>query len=140
MNKPRKLRSRHSIRLAFFSAKPPPAFLERLGRMAFTLDDEDGVRLTDAIDRVRVALDTSAELNLFARKPKLAEKSDRLAVAMNAGDERARHEFISMHRGLARKFSKRLCRSFGLSPEEAEQIGMLGVIHAAKKFRPELGY
>ena len=133
----RKLRHREH---PFFSAKPPLAFLDRLSRMAFTLDEEQGVRLTDAIDRVRVALDTTAELNLFARRPSLAEKSDRLAVAMNAGDERARHEFILFHRPLARKFSKKLRRCFGLSPEDAEQIGMLGVIAAAKRFRPELGY
>ena len=133
----RKLRHREH---PFFSAKPPPAFLDRLGRMAFTLDEEQAVRLTDAVDRVRVALDTTAELNLFVRKPKYAEKSDRLAVAMKAGDERARHEFILFHRPLARKLSRKLRRWFNLPPEDAEQIGILGLLDAARKFEPARGF
>ena len=74
----------------FFSAMPPVPLIDRLERLAFTLDEEETVGLADAIDRVRLALDAPAELNLFVRKPKYAERSDRLAVAMRAGDENAR--------------------------------------------------
>jgi len=133
----RKLRHREH---PFFSAQPPLAFLDRLAKLGFTLEEEDAVGLTDAIDRVRCVLDTSAELNLFARKPKLAARSDRLAIAMGNGDAAARHEFILMHRGLARKLSKVLRKWFNMPPEGAEQIGILGLMEAAQRFRPELGY
>lgn len=133
----RKLRHREH---PFFSAQPPLTFLDRLAKLGFTLEEEETIGLTDAIDRVRCVLDTSAELNLFASKPKLAARSDRLAIAMGNGDVAARHEFILMHRGLARKLSKVLRRWFNMPPEDAEQIGILGLMEAAQRFRPELGY
>lgn len=133
----RKLRHREH---PFFSAQPPLAFLGRLAKLGFTLAEEESVGLTDAIDRVRCVLDTSAEFNLFARKPKFAARSDKLAVAMGNGDAAARHEFILMHRGLAKKLSKVLRRWFNMPPEDAEQIGILGLMDAAQRFRPELGY
>ena len=52
-------------------------------------------------------------MNLFARKPKSAERSDRLAVAVCGGDTKAFHELILFHRPLARKLSKQLCRRNG---------------------------
>src|SRR5262249_37540843 len=44
----------------FFSATPPAAFLHRLGQLRFTLEEEVGATLVDALDRVRRVLDTTA--------------------------------------------------------------------------------
>ena len=52
------------------------------------LDQEETTTLTDVLHRVRNALLPDSELNLFAKRPEYAEKSDRLAVAMRRGDAR----------------------------------------------------
>ena len=124
----------------FFSVDPPNALLNRLAGLRFDFADEADVNLVDAIDRVRFALDTTAELNLFANHPALAARSDVLALRMKDGDIVAYHAFIVFHWKLARKRSKCLRRWFGMLPEDAEQIAVLGLIRAAQKFDPERGY
>ena len=133
----RKLRHREH---PFFSNSPPAPFLHRLSGLGFTLDEEDNVTLIDALDRVRRTLDTCADLNLFVRRPWYAERSDALFKAVQSGSVSAIHEFLLFHLPLARKVSRRLCRWFGMLPEDAEQIAFLGLMKAARGFRPELGY
>jgi hypothetical protein len=65
----RKLRHREH---SFFSATPPSSFLDRLERLRFGLEEEESVSLVDASDRVRHALDTTPELDLFAKRPRYA--------------------------------------------------------------------
>ena len=102
----RKLHREHPC----FSANPPEQFLERLQRLRFTLEEECSITLVDALDRVRQALDTSAEKPLFARKPFYARRSDEMARAMRQGDPGAFHRFLLFHRPLARKGSMCLHR------------------------------
>jgi len=73
----------------FFSSSPSDGLVTRLRSLRFTLAEEERVTLVDALDRVRRALDTRADLDLFVNKPRYAEKSDRLAMAMRAGGEPA---------------------------------------------------
>ena len=124
----------------FFSDSPPEEFLERIKQLTFSLDEEDDVTIMDALNRVRMVLDEDAELNLFARKPYYARKSNELAVAMRAGDEDAFHEFVEFHLPLARNASKMLVRWFGMEANDAEQTAMIGLIEAAQRFKPELGF
>src|SRR5262249_54440191 len=115
----RKLRHREH---PFFSASPPAPFLNRLSGLRFTLDEEEGVTLVHALERVRRVLDATADLNLFVRRPKYAQRSDELARAMRGGDQDALNRFLLFHLPLARKVSQRLCRWFSVLPEDAEQI------------------
>ncbi|GIW83197.1 MAG: hypothetical protein KatS3mg105_5004 [Gemmatales bacterium] len=41
---------------------------------------------------------------------------------------------------LARKSSRMLIRWFGMEPEDAEQTAVIGLVQAARRFDPELGY
>jgi len=123
----------------FFSGSPPTSLLDRLRGLRFSLDEEDDVTFVDALDRVRAALDVPPELNLFARRPWYAERSDELAVAMVQGDRDAFNAFILLHRPLARHISKWLQRIFGMDEDDAEQIGIIGLIAAARRFDPERG-
>jgi hypothetical protein len=123
----------------FFSAKPPPLFLARLAKLHFSLEEEENVTILEAMDRVRAALDTSAELEFFVKRPRLARVSDQLARQMHAGDKAAFHRLILLHRPLARRISRRLERWFGMDPDDAEQTAMIGLLMAARKFKPELG-
>jgi hypothetical protein len=66
----------------FFSSSPPDSLQKRLTGLGFSLDEESDVTFVDALHRVRAALDVSPELNLFAKRPWYAERSDELAVAM----------------------------------------------------------
>lgn len=124
----------------FFSPIPPEGLVTRLKGLRFTLAEEEEVTLVDALDRVRGALDTEAELDLFVTRPGYAEQSDRLARAMKGGGKEAFHAFVLFHRRLARWGAKRMQRWFGMDEDEAEQIGMVAVLRAAKRYRPELGY
>lgn len=124
----------------FFSAEPPPALLSRLELLRFTLDEEESATIVDAISRVRTALDVDSEQELFARYPNFSRQSDSLAVRMRAGDKDALDEFILFHRKLAKRASRMLIRWVGLDADDAEQIAMLGVIEAAKRFDPAKGY
>lgn len=123
----------------FFSNSPPTPFLDRLQQLEFRLDEEDSVDLLDAVKRVRIALDTTPELNLFAKRPWYAKRSDELARAIQEGVSGAFEEFVEFHQPLARKSSKMLVRWVGMEPDDAEQIAMLGLVTAAKRFKPELG-
>ena len=96
----------------FFSESPPFALVNRIQSLGFSLEEEESVTLIGALDRVRQALDTTAELNLFVRRPKYAEKSDRFAEAMTKGGSEERHQFIVLHRHLAKWFAKRFHRQF----------------------------
>jgi RNA polymerase sigma factor (sigma-70 family) len=125
---------------SFFSEAPPGPFLQRLEQLRFSLEEEDGVSLIDALDRVRRVLDTTPDLNLFAKRPKCAGRSDELARAMQGGDVSAFHGFILLHLGLARKLSTCLQRWFAMPEEDAGQIAVIGLIAAARRFRPERGF
>ncbi len=124
----------------FFSADPPAAMLARLKLLQFTFEEEESATLVDAMTKVRSALDVSSEQELFARYPKYARQSDSLAVRMRAGDRAAFDVFVLFHQRLAKRASRMLVRWVGLEPEDAEQIAMLGVIEAAKRFDPARGY
>lgn len=119
----------------FFSDSPPAALLQRLAQLRFTLQEEERVTLVDALARVRAALDTEAELNLFVNKPWYAEQSDRLAIAMQGGDERAFREFVQFHLPMAAWGAKRWKRYMGgLDDEDAIQIAAIGLIEGARRF------
>jgi len=124
----------------FFSDAPPPPFLDRLAQLRFGLEEENSIGLVDALDRARRALDAAPELDLFAKWPRYAVRSDELARAMQQGDVGAFQRFIVFHLPLARKITKRLRRWFGMDEEDALQIGVLGLIEAARRFRPERGF
>ena len=124
----------------FCSAAPPPALLERLAQLRFTLKEKASMSPGDVRDRIRRALDTSAERNLFAGCPSYAARSKELTVAMRGGDVAAFQRFILLHLPLARKFSKWLQRRFGMADDEAEQISVHGLIEAARLFRSTHGY
>lgn len=124
----------------FFSASPPAPLVERLRNLRFTLAEEEQITLVDALQRVRAALDTTADQDLFVNRPWYAEQSDRLALAMQCGGTNEFHEFVLFHRPLAKWGAKRLRRWFGMDEEDAEQIGMIAVLRAAKRFKPELGF
>lgn len=124
----------------FFSANPPVKFLERLGRLRFSLEEESDVSIVDALQRVHGALDVAAEMELFAKKPKLAARSDELAVAMARGEPGAFQEFIVFHLRLAHHNSKWLQSAYSIDQDEAEQIAVIGLIEAARRFDPERGY
>lgn len=133
----RKLRHREH---PFFSDSAPDAFVERLQRLEFTFDEEEDATLTDAIARVRQALDNQSELELFAKYPRYAEESDRLATAMRNGVPGAFDEFVVFHQRLARRASRMIVRWVKIEPEDAEQIAMLGLMEAARRFDPQRGY
>jgi RNA polymerase sigma factor (sigma-70 family) len=124
----------------FFSAAPAPGLVLRLEKLRFSLEEEENATILDALDRVRLALDVDAEMSLFTRWPGYARRSDLLARRMQAGDPTAFHEFILLHRPLARSIARRLERWFGMDPDDAEQMAVIGLIMAARKFKPELGY
>lgn len=124
----------------FFSDAPPPRLLERLKDLAVSIDDEETTGLTDILCKVRTALLPDNEFDLFSKYPWYAEKSDRLAVAMRNGDADAFSEFVEFHIPLARKSSRMLVRWVQMDPDDAEQIAMIGLIEAARRFDPELGF
>lgn len=125
----------------FFSCAPPPPLLDRMAGLRFTLrDEDDGVTLVDALRRVRAALDAPPDRKLFVKRPGRAERGDALAVAMRNGDQEAFHQFVELHLPLARRLTKRLQHLHGADPDDAEQIAVLGLIQAARRFNPELGF
>ena len=124
----------------FFSNDPPIPFLERLAKLGFSLEDEETATLSDAIDRVRIALDTLAEKNLFSSRPSFARRSDELAVAVQQGVPGAFDEFVLFHQKLAHRSAEMLVRWVGMEKEDAEQTAMIGLIEAARRFDPARGY
>jgi len=124
----------------FFSNSPPAPFLARLEHLRFSLQEEESVTLLDALNRVRLALDVTAEQNLFSKRPSYAKRSDELACRVKQGAPGAFHEFVEFHLPLAKKSSRMLLRWFDMDPDDAEQIAIIGLIQAAQRFDPELGY
>ena len=124
----------------FFSNSPPPRLLQRLSELAVTFEEEEQTTLTDVLQRVRHALLPDSELNLFAKRPEYAAKSDRLAMAMKQGDADAFSEFVEFHMPLARQASRMLVRWFDMDADDAEQTAMIGLIEAARRFYPERGF
>lgn len=124
----------------FFSDNPPPRLLERLKRLAISWDEEEATTLTDVLSRVREVLLPGSELELFAKWPSYAAKSDALVMAVKRGEPGAFEQFVEFHMPLARKASRMLIRWFGMTPEDAEQTAMIGLLEAARRFNPELGF
>ncbi len=125
----------------FFSSSPPDALIKRLLGLQFSIEDEErGPSLIDALDRTRAALDAPAERNLFAKRPEYAAQSDALAVAMKNGEEGAFDKFVEFHLPLARHLAEWPRRSYHLDAEDGEQIAVLGLIRAARRFDPDRGY
>jgi RNA polymerase primary sigma factor len=119
----------------FFSSNPPEDLIARLGILRFTLAEEEKVTLLDALDRVRKALDLDATLDLFAKRPWYAERSDRLAIAMAGGGDAAFHRFVEFHLPLAQWGAKKWGRFFSYhEDEDAEQIAAIGLMQAARRF------
>jgi RNA polymerase sigma factor (sigma-70 family) len=124
----------------FFSDDPPPRLLERLNRLAISWDEEETTTLTDVLSRVREVLLPGSEFDLFAKWPSYAAKSDALAMAVKRGEPGAFEQFVEFHMPLARKASRMLIRWFGMTPEDAEQTAMIGLLEAARRFNPERGF
>lgn len=125
----------------FFSTSPPQPLIGRLHNLRFSLQEEERITLVDALDRVRAALDTEADLNLFVNKPWYAEQSDRLATAMRDGGTPAFHRFVEFHIPYARWGAKEWRRYFhGVDEEDREQIAAIGLLEAARRFEPAHGY
>jgi RNA polymerase primary sigma factor len=125
---------------SFVSNSPPATFLDRLSSLRLSFDEESDVLFGDALYRVRAALDAAPDLNSFAKGPWCAERSDELAVAMTEGEADAFSQFIRFHRPLARHIAKRLQRWYGMEADDADQIGVIGLIQAARRFNPDRGY
>jgi hypothetical protein len=73
-------------------------------------------------------------LNLFAKHPWYAEESDRLVQAMEEGGEVALHRFILFHRPLVNWVARRFTSLFNGDVEDAAQSGVLGLLHAARRY------
>jgi RNA polymerase sigma factor (sigma-70 family) len=119
---------------AFPSDHPPGPFLARLAHLRF---DPGGAPATSAEVRARLrrALDSTPE----APPAGHAERSAELFRALQQGEAGARERFVLMHLGLVWRFSRPVC-GLGLAPEEAAQIGTLGLLTAVEHHRPESGY
>lgn len=124
----------------FFSDSPPKRLLDHLVRLQFDLNEEEELTIVDAFRRVRAALDRDADLNLFVNKPWYAQRSNELAWAMEAGGDAELHEFMLFHRHLVTWAVKPLVHLFRGELEDAEQAGMLGLMHAARHYQPSRGY
>lgn len=61
------------------------------------IEEEERLVLGDVLERVRAALQPEAEFDLFAKWPKYAAASDRLAAAVKASEPGAMHRFIEHH-------------------------------------------
>jgi RNA polymerase sigma factor (sigma-70 family) len=120
----------------FFSNCPSKHFLRRLAGIRSILDGEHGVSLAHGLNCEPRARDPSAYTNRLVRRRWYARRSDNLVRALKNGDAGDLHRFVVFHLPLAHKFSQRLCRWFGMLPEDAEQIGALGLMEAARRFRP----
>lgn len=133
----RRLRHRE---LPFLSHNPPRQFVERVEKLKITPQEEEQTTLPDVLHRVRTALLPVSESNMFARYPTYAVESDRLAMAMKRGEPGAMQAFVQFHMKLAQQLSKRLLRWFTMTPEDAEQTAMIGLIQGAQRFDPDKGF
>lgn len=124
----------------FFSSDPPKRLIERIEGLAVSFQEEEQTTLPDVLHRVRAALLPDSELNLFAKYPSYAAESDRLAMAMKRGEPGALQAFVEFHMPLARHSSRMLIRWFEMDPDDAEQTAMIGLLEAARRFDPDLGF
>lgn len=132
-------RMRH-IEHPFFSSSPPPQFSARLRHFQFVLGDEDTVTLMDAVERVRMVLGEVPEFDLFAKRPRYAELSDALAIAMRLGGIEEYQQFVVYHHRLITWFADRWHRQFHIDADDAEQCCAIGVMRAAQRFDPTRGF
>ncbi|MCY2966354.1 MAG: hypothetical protein NT069_22440 [Planctomycetota bacterium] len=123
----------------FFSDDPPEQLLERLTQLAVPFDAEGQTTLLDIAAKGRHALFPADERNLFVRKPIYANESDRLALAVKNNEPGALPRFVKYHLGLAKYGVKRLTCWFEMEEDDARQIAVIGLIHAARRFDPGRG-
>ncbi len=124
----------------FFSSDPPKRLIERIEGLTISFQEEEQTTLPDVLHRVRTALLPDTELNLFARYPTYAARSDHLAMAMKREEPGAFQAFVEFHLPLARKSSRMLIRWFAMDQEDAEQTAIIGLLAAAQRFDPDRGY
>ena len=119
----------------FFSGSPPDGLLIRLEALRFSLDEEERVGLLDAVGKVKSALDTTPELDLFVRRPWYARKSYELARARADGGIDAFRRFVEFHLPLLPWAAKRWSIYMrGLDAEDRIQIVALGLLVASARF------
>jgi len=122
-----------------FSASPPDSLLNQPTGLRFSLEQQTDVTVVDGLDRVRPALGDRPERNRLTKRSRYSDRNDELAAAIAQGDHDAFNEFVLLHRPLARLLSKWLRRRFRLDADDAEQIGVIGLISAARRFDPGRG-
>jgi RNA polymerase sigma factor (sigma-70 family) len=120
----------------FFSNRPPNELLERLSRLRFSLEEEDTIELTEALERVTRALDDVPDVSVFFRNPRFIEESDRLAREMTKDGSSAFHRFVLLHLALAAWAAEPYKRT-EIDEDDLNQIACLGLLNAAKRFDPE---
>jgi DNA-directed RNA polymerase sigma subunit (sigma70/sigma32) len=124
---------RHTGR-PFVGGSPPGSLLKQLNALSFPAGEVADVASAGALRRVRAALEKSPETVPQTERTSLLHRSDKLALAVARGKKGAIHEFVLLHRGLARVMSKPYVRRYDVEPEDAEQIARLGLIMAAQRF------
>jgi RNA polymerase primary sigma factor len=129
---------RHTVR-PFSTGSPPDSFLKRLCGPRSSFDRRRDIDGTNGLERVPNALGESTKLDLLSQRSGLMSRSDELAIRMVHGDRDASREFVVLHRPLARQMSKWVKVAFGLTADDAEQIGAVGLIEAARRFDPARG-
>ena len=68
-----------------------------------------------------------------------AEQWDELPLPIATGESDAFGKFWLLHQPLADHLSKWLQTSYGVDADDAAQIGMIGLIEAARRFDPRRG-
>ncbi|HVC99448.1 MAG TPA: sigma-70 family RNA polymerase sigma factor [Pirellulales bacterium] len=119
----------------FLSCEPPATFVSLLGALRFSADERPAATIADVRRRVRAALNAAREEDMAANQ--LHERGG--GRAPTVFDVDAFRELVVQHLPLARQLSKWVQREFGVEPDEAEQIGVIGLLEAARRFRPERG-
>ena len=132
-------RRRHS-EPGFRSAEPPLTLMERLADLRFDSAEEASSSPGATLRRIRAALDTSPDRDLFAGRPIPLPRREEPAGWEGSGDTVGVRADILAHRGLARRHSRGLTQRFAMRPEDAEQIALVGLVRAARKFDPASRY
>ncbi len=133
-------RNRRHREHPFFSNAPSDGILLRLESVRFALSEEESIQLVDAAERVRKALDTDPELDLFVRRPWYARRSHELAKARKSGGVQAFQRFVEFHLPmLPRAANQWWIYMRGLDHEERIQIVALGLLRAALKYDEDRG-
>jgi RNA polymerase sigma factor (sigma-70 family) len=119
----------------FLSNSPSDGLVMRLEAMRFDLEEEERVHLLDAVERVKKALDTEPEFDLFVRRPWFARKSHALAAARKNGGVAAFQSFVEFHLPMLRWAADRFSLPMrGLDEEDRVQIVALGLLRASELF------